>query len=153
MLSQSHSRKFCHRSQAWCLFSSDSLSLNLHSTSWLLYFYYCTLQLFLFRSYSYFTETINYLSLWGPHVMHSLLQSKTQAPHSTSTSCNSAVTLLPSHVSSLCPNNCFLFTLAPVLLSAMAHLLMSHSQSRLLGQRKAKTWRKHKDLSAPAALV
>lgn len=77
---------------------------------------------------------INYLSLWGA-VMDSLPGSKTQGPHSISTS---SLSPLPSYAS-LCPNTVSYSLLAPVLLSAMAHLLMSHSQRQAFGSEESNT--------------
>lgn len=106
MLSLSHNRKFHQRSQAWHLLSSDFLSLNLCSASWLSHFWYCTQQLFLFGFYSYFTETF---LLWGP-VMDPLPRSKTQAPHSSSTASRQYLYFLLLFPS---VQNCLLFTLGP----------------------------------------
>ena len=80
----------------------------------------------------FYRETMNHLSLWGP-ATHSLPGPKTQAPHSTSTSSPPYLYFLL-----MFPPVQTLFLIHPVL-SAMAHLLTSHSQRQAFGSEESKT--------------
>lgn len=113
------------------LFRLSQFELKLCSLALVFLVLYLTVVLVLI-SLLFYWEMINYLSLWGP-VMDSLPGSKTQAPHSTSTS---------SPQNFLCPNTVSYSLLVPVLPSTIAHLLMSHSQRQAVGSEESKTMEK-----------